>query len=289
MIRSMAVVGLGLLGGSICRKVKELSPDTVISAYGRNQDVLREAKNDGVIDVYGTIGTIHVKDVDLVIVATPVLASIDIILHILDDENLGDDTLVIDVGSVKQGICQSIYPHQNAKRFIGCHPMAGSEKSGYSYSQGNILENASVILTPYEKNEKDDIKKIEEFWRWLGGNTVIADAEAHDVMVARTSHLPHLLSSCLMEYLGDSDTDGNASYLAFSGNGLKDMTRLAGGNPDLWADIVSLNKKHIITVLDQYMDLLSEVRKQMGRNTAREESWNHFKKARDYRFSMEDR
>ena len=289
MLRSIAVVGLGLLGGSICRKVKEISPGTVISAYGRNQDVLREAKNDGVIDVYGTIDTIHVQDVDLVIVATPVITSIDIILHILDDENLGDETLVIDVGSVKQGICKSIFPHHKAKKFIGCHPMAGSEKSGYSYSQGDILENASVIITPYEKNERNDIKKIEEFWRRLGGNTLIVDAEVHDAMVARTSHLPHLLSSCLMEYLGDNDTDGNSSYLEFSGNGLKDMTRLAGGSPDLWADIVSLNKEHIITVLDQYMDLLSEVRKQMGNNTVREESWNHFKKARDYRFRMEGR
>ncbi len=288
MIRSLAVIGLGLLGGSVCRKVKELSPDTIISAYGRNQDVLRDAKKDNVIDGYGTIDDINLQNVELVIVATPVLASIEIILNILDDRNIDDNTLVIDVGSVKQGICQSIIPHLESHRFIGCHPMAGSEKSGYSYSRSNMLENASVIITPHEKNDKKDIKKIVEFWRWLGGKTVLTDADAHDAMVARTSHLPHLLSSCLMEYLGNNDTDGNASYLAFSGNGLRDMTRLAGGSPDLWADIVSLNKNQVIDALDQYMDLLSKVREQMLKDDIRQETWNHFKKARDYRFLLED-
>ena len=289
MIRSVAVIGLGLLGGSICKKIKQLSPETIISAYGRNQDVLGTAKDDGVIDYYGTVSDMNMEDVELVIVATPVTTSIDIIRNVLNGIKNESDMLVIDVGSVKKGICDAVADHPRASRFIGCHPMAGSEKSGYYYSDGSILKDASVIITPVSTNRTEDINKIEQFWKWLGGRILTVDPETHDKMVAMTSHLPHMLSSSLMEFLGDNDEDKKASYMPFSGNGLRDMTRLAGGSPDLWSEIVSLNRENILEILEQYMEFLAELKDILRQDPTGKETWDHFQKAREYRAIMEDR
>ncbi len=288
MIRSVAVIGLGLLGGSICKKIKQLSPGTVISAYGRNQEVLNAAKNDGVIDSHGAVTDMRPAGVELIIVATPVTTSIGIIKDVLDNVTAADDTLVIDVGSVKQGICDAVADHPQGYRFVGCHPMAGSERSGYHYSDGSILENASVIVTPMGVNSTADTGRITQFWEWLGGNVLTVDAETHDRMVAMTSHLPHVLSSSLMELIGDNDEDNTAAYLPFSGKGLRDMTRLAGGSPDLWSEIVSLNRKHVLGALDQYMAFLTQVRDLLTDDAEGKAAWNHFQKAREYRKIMED-
>ncbi|MEW6525421.1 MAG: prephenate dehydrogenase [Spirochaetota bacterium] len=261
MFNKVAIIGLGLIGGSIARMLKKKHQSVHITAYGRKPENLHNAIEEGFIDDVASIDAIDCNDVDLFIVATPVLSSITIITSLLDDPHLKSTALVIDAGSVKQMVIDSIVDHEKAHQFVGCHPMAGSEKSGYTFSTHSILPGAWVIITPHKKNNNDNIIAIKKFWELLECKIHITDAATHDRMVASTSHLPHIVSSVLMDSFFAINKGNNPSDMQpFIGKGFKDMTRLAGGSPDMWADIVLLNNTNIIAVLENYIQSLTKVK-----------------------------
>ena len=260
MFNRIAIIGLGLIGGSIARMVKKKCESVYITAYGRKPESLYNAVKEGFIDEVASIDAIDCKNVDLFIVATPVLSSITIINSLLNDPQLESGALIIDAGSVKQPIIDSVINHDKAHRFVGCHPMAGSEKSGYTFSTHSILTGAWVIITPHQKNNDADIAAIKNFWEMLECRIHITDAATHDKMVASTSHLPHIVSSALMESFFSTHNSAHPSELQpFIGKGFKDMTRLAGGSPDMWADIVLSNNANIIAVLEDYLQSVIKV------------------------------
>ncbi|MGB4268736.1 MAG: prephenate dehydrogenase [Spirochaetota bacterium] len=261
MFNKVAIIGLGLIGGSIARMLKKKHQSVYIIAYGRKPENLYNAIKEGFIDEVASIDAINCNDVDLFIVSTPVLSSITIIKSLLDDPHLKSTALIIDAGSVKQLIIDSVVDHKKAHQFVGCHPMAGSEKSGYTFSNHSILTGAWVIITPHKKNNNADIAAIEKFWKLLECKIHITDAATHDRMVASTSHLPHIVSSVLMESFFAINKENNpADMQPFIGKGFKDMTRLAGGSPDMWADIVLLNNTNIIAALEEYIKSLTKVK-----------------------------
>jgi len=261
MFNRVAIIGLGLIGGSIARMLKKKLQSVHIIAYGRKPESLHNALKEGFIDEVASIDVIDCNNVDLFIVATPVLSSITIINSLLNDPHLKSTALIIDAGSVKQVIIDSVINHKKAHQFVGCHPMAGSEKSGYQFSTHSILTGAWAIITPHQKNKHDDIAAIEKFWEMLECKIHITDAATHDRMVASTSHLPHIVSSALMESFFSTNNGMNPLDMQpFIGKGFKDMTRLAGGSPDMWADIVLLNNANIIAVLDDYVQSLEKVK-----------------------------
>ncbi|NMB63425.1 MAG: prephenate dehydrogenase [Spirochaetes bacterium] len=261
MFNKVAIIGLGLIGGSIARMLKKKHQSVHITAYGRKPENLHNAIKEGFIDDVASIDAIDCNDVDLFIVATPVLSSIAIIKSLLDDPHLKSSALIIDAGSVKQSIIDSVIEHQKAHQFVGCHPMAGSEKSGYTFSTHSILTGAWVIITPHKKNNDDDIAIIKKFWELLECKIHITDAVTHDRMVASTSHFPHIVSTVLMESFFAINKENNPSDIQpFIGKGFKDMTRLAGGSPDMWSDIVLLNNTNIIAVLEDYIQSLNKVK-----------------------------
>ena len=260
MFNTVAIIGLGLIGGSIARMLKKMNNEVIIRAYGRNPELLQGAKEEGIIDDGGSINKIDCSGVDLFIVATPVLSSIDLIYSLLSSDDLKKEALIIDAGSVKQSIIDSIIAHDKACQFIGCHPMAGSEKSGYQYSSHSLLDNAWVIITPHDKNNESDIKKIEAFWKMLECNTIIIDAQLHDTRVAYSSHLPHIASTALVDSFDIGKNSTYSTIEPFIGKGFRDMTRLAGGKPDMWADIVLLNHGNIVNALDSYINSLLHIK-----------------------------
>ncbi|MEJ5362556.1 MAG: prephenate dehydrogenase [Spirochaetota bacterium] len=261
MFNKVAIIGLGLIGGSIARMLKKKHQSVYITAYGRKPENLHNAMKEGFIDDVASIDAIDCNDVDLFIVATPVLSSITIITSLLDDPRLKSTALVIDAGSVKQMVIDSIVDHKKAHQFVGCHPMAGSEKSGYTFSTHTILPGAWVIITPHKKNNNDDIVAIKKFWELLECKIHITDAATHDRIVASTSHLPHIVSAALMDSFFATDNEIDLHTIKpFIGKGFKDMTRLAGGSPDMWADIVLLNNTNIIAVLENYIQSLTKVK-----------------------------
>lgn len=261
MFNKVAIIGLGLIGGSIARMLKKKLQSVHIIAYGRKPESLHNALKEGFIDEVASIEAIDCNNVDLFIVATPVLSSITIINTLLNDPHLKSTALIIDAGSIKQVIIDSVIGHKKARQFVGCHPMAGSEKSGYTFSTHSILTGAWVIITPHQKNKQDDIAAIEKFWEMLECRIYITDAPTHDRMVASTSHIPHIVSSALMESFSPTINGTDPSDMQpFIGKGFKDMTRLAGGSPDMWADIVLLNNTNIISVLEDYVKSLMKVK-----------------------------
>jgi len=240
MFQKISIIGLGLLGGSICRALRRRESGADITVYARSPEKLEKAVRDGTADRVLPVDEIAPAGADLVIICAPVIPSVDIVVSLLSMSALESQTLIIDVGSVKRPVVDVARDHERGGRFIGCHPMTGSEKTGYEYSSEDLYRGASVIITPHEHNDPEDIEKVERFWRDLGAKTVITTAEKHDSFVARTSHLPHLLA-CLLVGLADGAEEGIEDPRPFIGNGFRDMTRIAGGSPEMWADIFTAN------------------------------------------------
>jgi len=247
MFNRVAVIGPGLLGGSVCKALKKNTPDLMISAFDRTTKNLKKVLEDGSADRVDVLDNFSPSEYQLIVVATPVVASLKIIRDIITAPGLSQDTLIIDVGSVKYEVINFIADCESSSQFIGCHPMAGSEKDGYDNSRADLYDGASVIITPVSKNKQSDIKKIKKFWELLGADTSIVTAELHDLIVSYTSHLPHLVACSLADLMQkySKNMDFDEQIMPFIGDGFRDMTRISAGSPEMWQDIILLNKKNI--------------------------------------------
>ena len=269
--RHVAVFGLGLLGGSLCKSIRRIDPGVTLSAYGRNPDRLKPALDDGTVDRIGKQDEADIGGADLVIVSLPVAVSIELTRYILNRDDLVPGALVIDVGSVKGDIVRDAAPQPRGASFVGCHPMAGSEKTGYAHARDNLYAGSSVIITPHEKNRKEDIDLVRGFWEALGAKTVLTSPELHDALVSRTSHLPHMAACVLVEQLdtavGMLDAGDQAGF--FIGNGFRDTTRIAAGSEEVWSEICFQNTDNIIAAMDDYirrMESLKEIIRKASEN-----------------------
>jgi prephenate dehydrogenase len=260
MFRRAAICGLGLLGGSIAGAMRRTFPETEILGCDLDPSFVSQAARDGVLD--GSFSPGEVPECDLAVVALPVFRSISVLSGIL--EKSGEGTVVIDTGSVKAPIVDALRGNPGFSKFVPCHPMAGSEQSGYGAARNDLFSGASVIITPHEKTAPETASRVAALWSALGASVISASPAEHDRMVAATSHLPHLLSAALAAAVSSA---GKAA-LPFSGKGLSDMTRLAGGSPALWSEITRMNAENIVRVLDQYRALLDELESSLKRGDA---------------------
>lgn len=304
MFKRIAIFGLGLLGGSICKALKTAESSIEITAFGRDLEKLKKAQIDGNVDEIRSTDSVRLNGIELVIVSTPVIASIGIINRILRETELNSDAIVIDVGSVKKAVLIEIEKSKRADRFIGCHPMAGSENRGYEHSSANLFADASVIITPNRFNREVDINAVCDFWRMVKAKPITVPAELHDRVVSFTSHLPHMLASVFVSVLGDYVNDKGNGFGAlprektgllstdgedigiefFMGKGFKDFTRLSLGSPDVWTDIFMLNRENICRSLSQVIEGLQVIEELVRGNGDMEEGMRLFlEKARSFR------
>jgi prephenate dehydrogenase len=262
MFKRVAVFGLGLLGGSICKGLKKVDSGIHITAYGRDSGRLKPALKDKYVDETRGYDDISLSGIDLAVVAMPIGASIGVIKQLLDHTELRDDALIIDVGSVKEKIITSIQEYANAGQFIGCHPMAGSEKMGYEFSQDDLFRGASVIITPHRGNRDDGITAVRGLWESLGSKAVIISPREHDLLVTYTSHLPHMMAGSLVSLLSNvgRKQTSSADIRSFIGRGFMDVTRISSGSPDMWRDIILFNKKNILDAMSLIIDELMRLR-----------------------------
>ncbi len=293
--KKIALFGLGLLGGSICKDLRKLSDNVELLAFVRNPDKLVTAINDGLVDYIGSIKEPDLKGVDLIIVALPVIISIDIISDILNNSDLGRKALVIDVGSVKGAILNSIIKNKRADRFVGCHPMAGSEKDGYQNSSEGLFINASVILTPNKFNYNEDIERIRRFWHSLKAKTIVLSADLHDLIVSHTSHLPHLVACLIVDIYNELTTEISLKehleadkFKYFIGKGFKDVTRISSGLSHIWTDISILNSTNISKSIEKLIKKL-EVLKDIldSENIDTEKLKLFFNRIREYKLAID--
>jgi prephenate dehydrogenase len=285
MFKKIAIFGLGLLGGSLCKSARRVFPDVEITACGRNIQRLESARSLGIVDLITGIEDADLRGIGLVVVSMPVVKSVRIIKDILANPDFAKNALIIDVGSVKEKIVSVIEGEKRAGSFIGCHPMAGSEKSGYEHATDSLYDNSTVVITPNVHNRPDDIAIICEFWRKLGARTVEIPAGLHDEIITFTSHLPHMAACSVVDLLMNKiGHDHNIELEHFIGRGFRDVTRISAGSPEMWMDICRMNHSRISESIDLLIDRLKDLKRIISETDGdQKELMLYFESIKNYR------
>lgn len=252
----VAVIGLGLIGGSVARGLRAQGHEVV--GFDADTERLDLAAADGMVDrTAASIGEAAVGSV-AVFVAVPVGAIADAVVEAID----AGAAMVTDVGSVKGPIVEAVTATRpgDAARFVGGHPMAGSEQEGFEGATPDLFRGATWVLTPVEGTDAETFAGVRTLVGSLGAEVVAMDPTHHDSVVAVVSHVPHLAAGTLM-LLGSQMTAGeHAAFLRIAAGGFRDMTRIAAGHPGIWPDICMANRDAIVEALDRYVGALGEMR-----------------------------
>ena len=288
-------IGLGLIGGSIAKAVRRVHPDAKLIAYNRTQEVLNQAIRDGVIDEAAWDITAAFGSCDYIFLCVPVVTMRSFLKQLKGI--IGPDTILTDVGSTKGDIHRAVSELGLDACFIGGHPMAGSEKTGYKYASDRLIENAWYILTPGGVVPIDKVSAFSEFVRSLGALPLLLTYEEHDYITAAVSHVPHVVSASLVNMV--HDLDGREEYMrTIAAGGFKDITRISSSSPQMWEEICLANADKICTVLESNADKICTVLESFTRkltdfrfairNGNREKLRLYFTRSRDYRDSFSD-
>jgi prephenate dehydrogenase len=238
VIRRLSIVGLGLLGGSVAKAARAEGLARQIVAVGRRRESLEPALRDGTVDDITTDLAEGVAGADLCLLATPVATLAGLLPEIwrLAEE----DVVITDVGSTKAVIVETAERLARGRplAFVGGHPMAGSEQSGYGVARRDLFQGATVILTPTEATPAEPLKRVSGLWEALGARVTILDPAAHDRAVAAISHLPHLVADALVDAVVRLDPRA----FEVAARGFKDTTRIAASDPRMWREIFQDNR-----------------------------------------------
>jgi len=247
---NIAIVGLGLIGGSFCKAIKKYT-DYQCFGLNRNPNVISAALNDKSIDK--EIKAANLNEADIVIICLYPKQIIEFATENINNFKKGG--IVIDAGGIKTEIYEELHPvfKNSGVDFIGSHPMAGREFSGYDYSQADLFKNASFIVTPYPKTPVEKINIIKDLTQKLGfGKFVVTNPHEHDRIIAYTSQLAHIVSNA---YVKSPTIESKAG---FSAGSFLDLTRVAKLNEDMWSSLMMLNKEFLTVELKKIIDNLNE-------------------------------
>ena len=255
MLNKITIIGVGLIGGSLAKAIKENQLANKVCGYGRDQSRLEKAKNTNIIDELSTNIDEAVKGADIIVIATPVGTFKQILEAI--EPLITEQVIISDVGSTKTNIVKIVNEvlGEKSKCFVPAHPIAGKEKSGFEVSVPDLFKDKKTIITPLENNAPESIKVIHDMWIGTGAEVDYLSPESHDELLGMTSHLPHMLAFSLVNYLVSQSP--NASI--YAGGGFKDFSRIASGDAVMWRDICIQNKEQIIDHLKGYQSTLSEL------------------------------
>ena len=279
----IGMAGLGLIGGSIAKGIKRVHPDWEIICYNRTLKSLQDAKADGVIDEMTDVIDSRLADVDILFFCMPVETSIEKIREI--KPYLDSSTIITDVGSTKDVIYKAVRDMGLADQYVGGHPMAGSEKSGYAYSKAHLFENAYYVLTPGDNVPAEKIDIMRSIADDLHAISIVMKPEEHDEAVAAISHFPHLMACALVDQVRVEDNNGIRKTLA--AGGFKDITRIASSSPDMWEQICLTNAAPIAGFIRRYINglekILADVESGNGKGI-----YDLFERAGEYRNGITD-
>src|SRR3990170_5528845 len=251
----VAIIGVGLIGGSLAIILREKGIAKNIVGVGRGIKNLKTAKKLGVVNSYTQDAREGVQDADLVVVAIPVASITKVIKEALPSLKKG--AIVTDVGSVKKIIVDEIGKIlPDTIHFIAGHPIAGTENAGVEAAFPTLFQNRRCILTPAKKTNKAALEKVKKLWEIAGSEVILMDAEKHDKILAAVSHLPHVVAYCLVNTISNIN-DFNESLVKYSAGGFKDFTRIASSPPEMWRDICLLNKDAILDVIQRFQKTLN--------------------------------
>ena len=256
-VQTVCIIGTGLIGGSLALALKRSGFCQSIVGAGRTESTLKKALELGVVDRYETDFSLAVKDADIVVVAVPLSAMKNVFEQIAPA--LSSTAVVTDAGSAKQTVIKDaeVVFGETSNRFVAGHPISGTEKSGVTAAFAELYENRKVILTPTDNTDKDAAKLVTEMWRATGAEVESMSAEHHDMVLAGTSHLPHVLAFGLVDCLNSlEDVD---EIFRFAAGGFRDFTRIASSDPVMWRDICLSNRDDILSMMKKYEQQLQMI------------------------------
>jgi len=261
VIDRLAIVGVGLLGGSLARAVRAHALAREIVGIGRDLGRMQAALRDGALDRATTDVADGVAGADRIVLAAPVLTNETLLARVWPAAPAG--AVVTDVGSTKQGIVAAAERLGAGRRdvsFVGSHPMAGSERAGYAAARVDLYRGATVVLTPTEATDAAAAKSVGELWSALGARVVVLDPAAHDRAVAAVSHLPHVAAWALVDAVMAFEPDA----LQIAGRGFRDTTRIAASDPDMWREILVDNREAVGASLQAFRRALDAIEALVG-------------------------
>lgn len=251
--RILSIYGPGLLGGSLALALQERMPEVKLRFWARRESAAAAIQARGIEAEFFTDAAAAAREASLIILCTPVETMAGLAGQIVQAD-LAPDCLVTDVGSVKGSVVRAVEPILGA-RFIGSHPMAGSEKTGVEAARADLFQNAACLLTPSDLTRPADLLRLRDFWSALGCRLLEFGADEHDIKVARISHLPHMMAAITTLAALRSDP----SAVSCVAGGFRDTTRVAGGDPGLWTGIAMSNRPALIAQLREASAGLAEL------------------------------
>ena len=255
----VAIIGLGLIGSSIARAVRAQMPTVRLTGHDADPEVRRTADRlqlcDDIADTAGTA----VTDADLVILCVPVGAIGAVAAEIADE--LPADAIVSDVGSSKAGVAAALKAAIPSARIVPAHPVAGTENSGPEAGFASLFQGRWCILTPLEDSDPTDTARVEAFWQALGAQVEVMTPEHHDLVLAVTSHLPHLIAYTIVGTASDLEEVTRSEVIKYSAGGFRDFTRIAASDPTMWRDVFLANKEAVLEMLQRFTEDLTALQR----------------------------
>jgi prephenate dehydrogenase len=265
--RKITIVGVGLLGGSIGLAVRQRRLAGEIAGFVRRIASVKDCEKAGAVDYATTDLLAAVSNADLVILCTPLAQMRSLAEQILPALKRG--AIVTDVGSVKAGVVRELESlvKKSGAHFVGSHPMAGGEKMGVLAARADLYANSVCVITPTKKSNSAAVRKLEKFWQSLGARTLRLDAAKHDLLVSRSSHLPHVVAATLANLV--LHPANSKSQVGLCATGFRDTTRIASGSPEMWRDIALSNRKNVARSVDAFVAELKKFQSALKRNDAK--------------------
>lgn len=252
---TVAIVGVGLIGGSIGLALRERKLAREVVGVGRREEKLRAAEQAGVIDRGTTDLADGVAQAEVVIVCTPVDRIVDLLIQ--SAAVCPATALITDAGSTKEMIVSAVdvalAGRRSGPRFVGSHPLAGDHRSGHEYARADLFDGRAVVLTPTDATPRPAVVEASGFWQSLGANVIKMMPSEHDAALAATSHMPHL-AAVAVAAITPKD------LLPLAASGWRDTTRVAGGDPEMWRAIFASNRHHVVAALDRVIAELGSLR-----------------------------
>lgn len=281
-LKKIGFIGLGLIGGSIAKRLKMLHPELKMIAAAGHDETIKQAFNEALIANHTSCKIEDFYDCDYIFLCTPVRKNIEYLRKLKGKVKEG--CIITDVGSVKTDIHKEVISLDMEGYFIGGHPMAGSEKTGLSNAKEYLLENAYYIITPTSRTDTAALSAFYELVVSLGAIPMVLDYEKHDFATAAISHLPHIIAYNLVNLVKELD-DSNETMKTIAAGGFKDITRIASSSPVMWENICISNRRQILKLIDAYTDMLMRTRQDI--DVSDETALLHsFSSAKDYRDSI---
>jgi cyclohexadieny/prephenate dehydrogenase len=259
-MKKLAIIGLGLIGSSIAHAARRGKLAGEIAGYDVSADVQERAGTVGFCDtLHADIGG-AVKDAELVILCAPVGAYTDIAAAIAP--HLASGAILSDVGSVKGAVIRDVGPHvPQDVHFIPAHPIAGTEFSGPEAGFASLFDGRWAILTPVPGSDPAAVEKLKAFWQGLGSQVDVMDSAHHDLVLAITSHLPHLIAYNIVGTAHDLEQVTEGEVIKYSASGFRDFTRIAASDPTMWRDVFMNNREAVLEVLGRFNEDLSQLQR----------------------------